>query len=127
MDDKYLFEFNSRYDGTYKFAKDKRWGFFPSVSAGWNVANEEFWKPLSNTVNQFKIRASWGELGNQLTAVAYQDIPLLGVGSNLGWILNGRRPGYTTAPGLVNEDITWETSNTKNLGFDLGFSKIGSH
>lgn len=121
--DKYLFEFNSRYDGTYKFAKDKRWGFFPSVSAGWNVANEEFWKPLSNAVNLFKIRASWGELGNQLTAVAYQDIPLLGVGSNLGWILNSRRPGYTTAPGLVNEEITWETSNTKNLGFDLGFFK----
>lgn len=121
--DKYLFEFNSRYDGTYKYAKDKRWGFFPSVSAGWNVANEEFWKPISDAVSQFKIRASWGELGNQLTASAYQDLPLMGVGSNLGWILNSRRPGYTTAPGLVNENITWETSNTKNLGFDLGFFK----
>lgn len=118
--EKYLVEMNGRYDGTYKFAEDKRWGFFPSVSVGWNVSNEPFWESVSSKVNLFKVRASWGELGNQLTASAYQDLPLMGVGSNLGWILNSRRPGYTTAPNLVNTEITWETSNTKDIGADLG-------
>src|SRR5688572_22067093 len=118
--DKYLFEFNSRYDGTFKFAEGKKWGFFPSVSAGWNVSSENFWENIRPVVNAFKVRASWGSLGNQLTAQPYQDISLLGVNANLGWILNGTRPSFTTAPNLVNEDVTWETSNTKNLGIDLG-------
>src|SRR5688572_18846049 len=118
--DKYLFEFNSRYDGTFKFAEGKKWGFFPSVSAGWNVSSENSWENIKPVVNAFKVRASWGSLGNQLTAQPYQDISLLGVNANLGWILNGTRPSFTTAPNLVNEDVTWETSNTKNLGIDLG-------
>ena len=121
--EKYLFEFNSRYDGTYKFAESKRWGFFPSFSAGWNVAEESFWEPLANTVGQFKIRASWGELGNQLTAAPYQDLALIGTNSNLAYILNGVRPGYTTAPNLVNPNVTWETSTTTNFGIDAGFLK----
>lgn len=119
--ERYLLEINSRYDGTYKFAKDKRWGFFPSVSVGWNVSNERFWETLISRINMLKIRSSWGGLGNQLTAAAYQDLPLMGVGSNLAWIINGRRPGYTTAPNLVNTEITWETSATKDLGIDLEF------
>ena len=121
--DKYLVEVNGRYDGTYKFAKDKRWGFFPSLSMGWNVSNEKFWESFRSRINMFKIRTSWGGLGNQVTASAYQDLPLMGVGSNLGWIINSRRPGYTTAPNLVNADVTWETSNTKDLGIDLGVLK----
>ena len=119
-DDKYLFEFNSRYDGTFKFAEGKKWGFFPSVSAGWNIANEQFWENLKPVVNAFKVRGSYGSLGNQLTALPYQDISLLGVNANLGWILNGSRPSFTSAPTLVNPDVTWETSNTKNFGVDLG-------
>ena len=121
--EKYLFEFNSRYDGTYKFAEGKRWGFFPSLSAGWNVSEEQFWSPISNTINQFKIRGSWGELGNQLTANAYQDLALIGINSNLNWILNGTRPGYTSAPNLINPNVTWETSTTANLGLDFGLFK----
>lgn len=123
FEEKYLFEVNSRYDGTYKFAADKRWGFFPSVSVGWNASNERFWENIRPWVNLLKIRSSWGGLGNQLTAAAYQDLPLMGVGSNLGWILNSRRPGYTTAPNLVNTAVTWETAATKDLGIDLGFLK----
>lgn len=119
--EKYLFEFNSRYDGTYKFAENKRWGFFPSFSVGWNVADEHFWEPLSRTVGQFKLRASWGELGNQLTARPYQDLALIGTNSNLAYIINGVRPGYTTAPNLVNANVTWETSTTTNFGLDAGF------
>ena len=121
--EKYLIETNARYDGTYKFAKDKRWGFFPSVSVGWNVSNEKFWENLSSKINLLKIRSSWGSLGNQLTASAYQDLPLMGVNANLAWLLNGKRPGYTTAPNLINQDVTWETSNTKDLGIELGILK----
>ncbi|ANE51411.1 hypothetical protein SY85_13760 [Flavisolibacter tropicus] len=123
FNDRYLLELNSRYDGTYKFAAGKKWGFFPSVSAGWNLSNEKFWEVIKPVVNAFKLRASFGSLGNQLTAGAYQDLPIIAVNSNLGWILNGTRPSYTSAPTLVNPDITWETSNTKNLGADLGLLK----
>ena len=122
-DIRYLLELNGRYDGTYKFAEGKRWGFFPSISAGWNVSNEKFWNGVKPYVDVFKVRASWGSLGNQLTAGPYQDLALLGTSSNLAWIINGVRPSFTTAPNLVNPDITWETSNTKNLGVDLSLLK----
>jgi len=122
-DSRYLLELNGRYDGTYKFAEGKRWGFFPSISAGWNASNENFWNDIKPYVNVFKIRGSWGSLGNQLNAVPYQDLALLGTSSNLPWIINGVRPSFTTAPNLVNPDVTWETSNTINLGLDLAFLK----
>jgi TonB-linked SusC/RagA family outer membrane protein len=120
-DNRYLLELNGRYDGTYKFADGKRWGFFPSISAGWNASNENFWYGIKPYVNTFKIRGSWGSLGNQLNAAAYQDLALLGTSSNLPWIINGVRPSFTTAPNLVNPNVTWETSTTINLGFDLAF------
>jgi TonB-linked SusC/RagA family outer membrane protein len=119
-DNKYLLEFNSRYDGTYKFEGAKRWGFFPSVSGGWVMSNEKFWESLHSVVNFSKIRASYGALGNQRNAAPYQDLALMGVSSNLAWIINGARPAYVTAPNLVNPGITWETSATQDLGLDLG-------
>jgi TonB-linked SusC/RagA family outer membrane protein len=122
-DSRYLLELNGRYDGTYKFAEGKRWGFFPSISAGWNASNENFWHDLKPTINVFKIRGSWGSLGNQLNAAPYQDLALLAISSNLQWTINGLRPRFATAPNLVNPAITWETSNTINLGFDLAFLK----
>lgn len=122
--DKYLFEANGRYDGTSKFAKGNRWGFFPSASVGWNVAHEDFWQNFSDKVNSLKIRASWGQLGNQGTPsnpiAPYQDLPLLGINNNLGWIINGQRPVYVTTPSLVNNMLTWETSETFDIGIDLG-------
>ncbi|GAB6010054.1 SusC/RagA family TonB-linked outer membrane protein [Dysgonomonas reticulitermitis] len=117
---KYLFETNVRYDGTSKFTKGNRWGAFPSFSAGWNVSRENFWESISNYVNSFKVRASWGRLGNQ-DVNAYQDLPLLSINSQLPWIINDNRPTYVTGPNLVNENLTWETSETANLGIDLGF------
>lgn len=122
--DRYLFEANGRYDGTSKFAKGNRWGFFPSFSLGWNIARENFWKKYEDKVNSLKLRASWGQLGNQGTPSnpidPYQDIPLMGIGSNLGWIVNGERPVYVNAPALVNHLLTWETSETFDIGIDLG-------
>lgn len=120
FDDKYLLESNIRYDGTSKFADGKRWGFFPSVSAGWNLSKEKFWEPIAGYVPFLKLRASWGMLGNQNVS-AYQDLALLGVRTNLNWMLNGKRPAYTIAPNLINPYLTWESSKTTDLGLDMGF------
>lgn len=117
---KYLMEVNARYDGTSKFARGNRWGLFPSFSLGWNVSQEAFWNPLSARVNTFKLRASWGRLGNQ-NVEAYQDLPLLGTKTNLEWIVNSKRPAYTIAPNLVNTHLTWESSETIDVGLDMGF------
>lgn len=116
--DKYLLEVNTRYDGTSKFAKHHRWGWFPSFSVGWNVSNEKFWASISKHINTLKLRGSWGSLGNQDVA-AYQDLALLGVQTNLNWILNSKRPPYTTAPNLINPDLTWESSKTVDFGIDM--------
>lgn len=118
-DNKYLFESNIRYDGTSKFAEEKRWGFFPSFSAGWNVSHEAFFESIRPTVNSLKVRASWGKLGNQ-NVTAYQDLALLSIKNNLNWMLNGKRPPYTTSPNLVNKALTWESSQTTNFGLDVG-------
>ncbi len=120
--DRYLFESNVRYDGTSRFADGKRWGFFPSVSGGWNISKENFWNSISTYIPYLKIRASWGMLGNQNVS-AYQDLALLGVQTNLGWIINGARPAYTVAPNLINPFLTWESSKTTDIGIDLGFFK----
>lgn len=117
---KYLLEVNARYDGTSKFAKGNQWGLFPSFSLGWNVSHEEFWQSISAYVNSFKIRGSWGRLGNQ-NVDPYQDLPLLGTRTNLGWILNSKRPAYVIAPNLINPYLTWESSETVDVGVDLGF------
>ncbi|MDR2765079.1 MAG: TonB-dependent receptor, partial [Tannerella sp.] len=118
--EKYLFEANVRYDGSSRFEQSSRWGFFPSFSVGYNVSRESFWEPLEPYVNSFKIRASWGSLGNQ-NVPNYLYLPNLGINTNLGWITGSERPSYTTAPGLVSAHLTWETSTTSNIGFDAGF------
>lgn len=120
---KYLFETNIRYDGTSRFQDGKRWGFFPSLSAGWVVSNEDFWESISPVVNTFKFRGSWGQLGNQNVA-SYQDLALIPTTkSNLGWLPAFNQVGqvgYTLTPGLVSPGLTWETAATTNLGLNLG-------
>lgn len=118
--DKYLLEGNIRYDGTSKFAQGKRWGSFPSVSAGWVLSKEHFWETVAPYVQFFKIKGSWGKLGNQNVS-AYQDLALLGVNRNLGWMIDGMRPAYTVAPNLVNRFLTWESSRSTNLGIETAF------
>jgi TonB-linked SusC/RagA family outer membrane protein len=122
--DKYMLEANVRYDGTYVFREGKRWGLFPSASAGWNLHRESFWEVIEPYINTLKIKASWGQLGNQNVS-AYTDLELISIQTGkLGWIFspNGsRRVGYTSAPGIVNSNLTWETSTTKNLGFETSF------
>ena len=74
FDNKYIVEFNGRYDGSSRFPKDKRFGFFPSFSLAWRVGSEPFFDPLREVVSDFKVRASYGSLGNQLVS-AYGYIP----------------------------------------------------
>jgi TonB-linked SusC/RagA family outer membrane protein len=117
IQDKYLLEMNARYDGSSRFAEDyKRYGFFPSVSAGWIVSREKFMQNIK-FLSLFKLRASWGELGNQNIG-NYPYIASLALGQS---VYNGNI--VSTAAQLVaaNEQITWESTSVTNLGFDAGF------
>jgi TonB-linked SusC/RagA family outer membrane protein len=115
--DRYLFEVNGRYDGSSKFPEDQRYGFFPSFSAGWRVAKEAFWNISPTIISDLKIRASYGSLGNGSIA-SYRFQEQFNI-TQLGLILNGQRPQYTTNPSVLPAGLTWETSTTKNLGLDF--------
>ena len=118
--EKYLLELSARYNGSSRFSQDTRWGFFPSASAGYFISKEDFWTPIQSFVNSFKIRGSYGSLGNQNVGL-YSYLTTMGLGAELDWIINGERPQYVTPPGLVSSDLTWETITTTNVGFDAGF------
>ncbi len=119
-DDRYLVEFNGRYDGSSKFPKKDRFAFFPSVSVGWRIDNEGFFKPLQSTVNMLKLRASYGNLGNQNVVGYYPYIA--NYGTNLaGYLINGDNPMTVTASGLVSPSLTWETVAQQDLGLDVAF------
>ena len=119
---KYLIEGNLRYDGSSRFRKDNRWKLFPSVSVGWNMAYEEFFEPFTDIMNQLKVRASYGTLGNQNTTNWYQTYQTLTVTASGGnWLMNGIKPNVAEAPDLVSQSLTWETIETYNIGLDFGF------
>ena len=122
--EKYLLESDVRYDGSYVFRKGNRWGFFPSYSLGWNVHKEPFWQNIGNYINTLKLKASWGQLGNQNIS-PYSDLELLPLQTgNLNWLFGAgtsRPVGYTTAPGIVNRNLTWETATTTNIGANMSF------
>jgi TonB-linked SusC/RagA family outer membrane protein len=118
--EKYLFEVNARYDGSSKFERETRWGFFPSLSVGYNISSEDFWKAFAPYINGLKIRGSWGSLGNQ-NVPNYLYVPTLGIGTNSFWITGSERPNYTTAPNLISANLTWETATTTNVGLDASF------
>lgn len=123
--ERYLLEVNLRYDGTSRFARDKRWNLFPSVSGGWNIAREAFMEPFADVVNNLKLRGSWGQLGNQNTVNLYPYIQLMPfyAASNTeknNWLINGARQNGSEAPGLISAALGWETMDSWNIGFDLG-------
>src|SRR5690606_22168144 len=117
FNEKYLLEMNGRYDGSSRFQRGRRWGFFPSASIGYNIWKEKFWEPVKDAINTLKLRASYGSLGNQNVAnyLHEETIPVL---TNLPWIMDGKRPVYTTVPSNRSIGLTWETSETVNLGLD---------
>lgn len=118
---RYLVEANLRYDGSSRFLRDNRWNLFPSFSAGWNVAQEKFWEDFSDKVNTLKVRASWGELGNQNTNSWYPFYPTMGYATQgSSWLVNGVKPNTASQPGLVSSLLTWERSRTWEIGLDWG-------
>ncbi|MCU7549662.1 TonB-dependent receptor [Chitinophagaceae bacterium LB-8] len=121
---KYLLELNGRYDGSSKFDADNRWKFFYGFSGGWRITQEEFMKDL-DFLNELKLRASWGNVGNQSGIGLYDYIQLLNLNSttgatNSGFPILGTSPVVRVAPGgLVAHDRTWEKIQTSNLGLDF--------
>jgi TonB-linked SusC/RagA family outer membrane protein len=116
--EKYLFEVSGRYDGSSRFAADHRWGFFPSASAGWRISEEEFFAPLKTTVNNFKIRYSYGALGNQ--QVGYYDyIRKVAIDTGSYLFGTGANPTIATIGAPVASNLTWEKTLQHDLGLDL--------
>jgi TonB-linked SusC/RagA family outer membrane protein len=119
IDDKYLFEASFRADGSSKFSPGHQWGYFPSVSAGWRISEEKFFKPLINIFNSAKIRASWGSLGNNRGVGRYDQLQTL---TSTPYVLNGNTlVSGVSANKQLNEDFTWESTRVANLGLDLSF------
>lgn len=113
---KYLFEASFRYDGTSRLASGKRWGLFPSFSAGWRVSEENFLKNVE-WISNLKVRGSWGQLGNQnIGNYPYQDL-LTAVKYNFG----GQVSQGFTQDALSNPEIKWETTTAVDFGVDFGF------
>lgn len=116
-----MLEANLRYDGTSRFRNDQRWNWFPSFSAGWNIARENFWgKDLQEIVSVLKLRASYGKLGNQNTSNLYPTYQTMSVNVNSGsWLQNGRKTNEAYSPGLISAFLTWEKIYTRNVGLDV--------
>lgn len=121
FDDKYLLELNGRYDGTSRFLKDKRFKFYPGVSAGWVLSKENFWESLRSVANTAKIRASYAVLGDQSAVGYYPFFPSMSTTAptSTNWFFAGGREAYVVNPGLVNSDLTWITTATLDFGFDV--------
>lgn len=116
---RYLFEFNARYDGSSRFAEGHRYGFFPSFSLGWRISEESFFSV--DWIDELKLRGSWGQLGTQNVPLYsyYSSIDL-----NIPYYLgnsSGTQAVGGAAIGLVNEELTWETTTVTNIGFDATF------
>lgn len=124
FDGRYLIQATVRRDGSSKFGSDKRWGTFPSVAVGWRISEEPFF-PKSVAINNLKLRASWGRLGNENSLGYYDFLALIST-------YNTKYQGYvqgngdnawagSIARGLENRNLQWETTDTKNIGVDYGF------
>lgn len=117
-DGKYLLEVNLRSDGSSKFAKENRWGYFPSVSAGWRLSEEKFLSAASGWLNNLKIRASYGSLGNNATSSYYMYQSLF---ATANYVLNGNIAGGFAQTILSNPALSWEKTYMTNFGIDFGF------
>lgn len=125
-DDKYIVEFNGRYDGSSRFPEGDRWGFFPSGSLAWVVSQENFMTPINEALNlsNLKVRASYGSLGNQVlldddgNPIYYPAIASLS-SEVINYVVEGDKPTAVKQPGVVAKNLTWETVSTVNVGFDM--------
>ena len=113
----YLLQFSLRRDGSLRFSKENgRWGTFPSVLAGWRISNENFWKNNIKLIDYFKIKASFGQMGNdQVNAFQYLTSYAFGTGMVLG---SNKYSASLVQSGNPNPFITWEVANVLNVGFE---------
>jgi TonB-linked SusC/RagA family outer membrane protein len=125
---KYLFDFRFRYDGSSRFPEGSRWGFFPSVSAGWRLSEESFIKDNVAWISNLKLRASYGEMGDDASAANYP--PVLGYSiapatgsSSVGWQFANILNGGVTPQAIPNPDLTWYEIKMYNLALDFGLFK----
>ena len=118
FDNRYYGEFSFRYDGSSKFHKDKRWGFFPSISLGWRLSEEAFMDGYRDNVGSLKIRGSYGTLGNQ-SVNDYQYFTTYNIHPNSYAFNNKGVAGASFNMG--SSDLQWEISKTFNIGFDASF------
>lgn len=122
--EKYLLNATFRADGSSKFHPDNRWGYFPSVSLGWIISNESWMQNTQSWMDYAKIRASWGQVGNQ-SIPSYRYMGLITT-NNTDYIFGNGSGADKNTPGaypssLPNKDLKWETSEQINLGFDARF------
>ena len=117
-DGKYLLELNARYDGSSKFPAQEQWGFFPSASAGYRISNEKFMESTRNWLNDLKLRASIGSIGNQ--NIANNAFLSVMNRANPWWLGSGSSvPPSVGLPSNVDQNLTWEKVTTQNIGLDL--------
>ncbi|MCO6147419.1 TonB-dependent receptor [Flavobacterium sp. NRK1] len=119
FDDKYLLTANFRADGSNNFGPNNKWGYFPSVSAGWRISNEEFLKSVES-INEIKIRAGWGLVGNDdITRYGWLQNVVPGTNYPIGGTIQpGNYPGR-----IENRDLKWEASEQTNIGIDIALFK----
>lgn len=118
-DNRYLFSASIRRDGSSRFRKGNRYGYFPSVSVGWNIDQEKMFKPLEKIFDQFKLRASYGRLGNQEITSYYPTQSVITDGMNS--VINNS-PWFGSMPNVMAispYNLTWENTETYNVGLDL--------
>lgn len=124
FDSRYLLQANVRRDGSSRFAKNYRWGTFPSFSAGWVISNEKFMEGINkNALSYLKLRASWGKLGNERIGSNYFPyMSLVGFGNALfykdGEVVSNKTANINT---LAVNDISWETTTSTDIGLDAQF------
>ena len=118
---KYLLELNARYDGSSRFSPGNKYGFFPSASAGWRISEEPFMSGLKKVINEAKLRVSWGTLGNQNIGT-YPSVTAIALES---YTLGKQIVNTATLNELANKNISWESTEEKNIGLDLTmFNKL---
>ena len=125
--EKYLAEFLWRYDGSYMFPANSRWGFFPGVSAGWRISEESFFKKSLPAVSSLKLRASWGQLGNDQVYFndvlrEYDYLPTYAYGdaanSTWGYVVGNQVAQTLYENGVPNTTLTWEVANNADIGLE---------
>lgn len=118
---KYLVEANARYDGSSRFTGKNQYSFFPSFSLGWRISEENFWTNIKGTVNELKLRGSWGKTGNQAVGLySYYESLVPSTYTFGGQPVTGFAPNT-----LSNKDITWETTNQTDIGLEATlFNKL---